>query len=168
MGFSALLVSLALCDGFRLHAAAGSLTAASDRRAAVPQANLFESLGKIADYNKKYFGTAIAGMLDSRTARANHVLFGFGKYADGEAQAAKLKGAIESGAITFADAAKEFSTCPSAAKGGDLGTFKRGMMVTEFDDTVFNEESELNVVYGPVKTQFGHHLIQIVERDAKE
>jgi hypothetical protein len=76
-------------------------------RAAAPQANLFDSLGKIAEYNKKYWGTMAAGMMDGRTARASHVLFGYAKYEkDGEQRAADLKLALDSGEITFADAAK--------------------------------------------------------------
>lgn len=62
---------------------------------------------------------------------------------------------------------QEFSTCPSAAKGGDLGTFKRGAMVPEFDSTVFNDETLLGAVCGPIKTQFGYHLLQVVERSEK-
>ena len=76
-------------------------------RAAAPQANLFDSLGKIAEYNKKYWGTMAAGMMDGRTARASHVLFGYAKYEkDGEQRAADLKLALDSGEITFAAAAK--------------------------------------------------------------
>ena len=107
------------------------------RRTAEPTANLFESLGKIVDYNKKYWSTAASGLFDDRTARASHVLFGFAKYddADGKKRAEDLKVAIESGEISFADAASEFSTCPSAARGGDLGTFKRNAMVPEFDSS---------------------------------
>jgi len=138
------------------------------RRSSVPTANLFDTLGKIADYNKKYWSTAAAGLFDDRTARASHVLFGYAKYDDGETRAADLKVAIESGEISFADAAAEFSTCPSAARGGDLGTFKRGAMVPEFDSMVFDEAVSLGVVCGPVKTQFGYHLVQVAERSAKK
>jgi len=135
-----------------------------------PQANLFESLSKIVDYNKKYFSTALAGMTDDRTARASHVLFGFAKYPaeDGESRAAGLKARIASGEISFADAAKEFSTCPSAARGGDLGTFKRGAMVPEFDEAVFLLDKPLGDVIGPLKTQFGWHLVQVAERSDLE
>ena len=73
-----------------------------------------------------------------------------------------LKDQIEAGA-EFADVAAEFSACPSGKSGGDLGKFGKGQMVPEFDKVVFSEE--LNKVHGPVKTQFGYHLIEITERE---
>ena len=68
---------------------------------------------------------------------------------------------IESGVKTFEDAAKEYSTCPSKAQGGSLGTFGRGQMVKEFDEAVFT--AEVSKVIGPVKTDFGYHLIRVDE-----
>ena len=47
-------------------------------------------------------------------------------------------------------------------EGGGLGSFGPGQMVKEFDDVVFS--GDLNVVHGPVKTQFGYHLLEITER----
>jgi peptidyl-prolyl cis-trans isomerase C len=76
-------------------------------------------------------------------------------------QAEDLKKQIEAGA-DFADLAREHSTCPSGARGGDLGEFSPGQMVREFNDVCFNEE--VGVVHGPVKTQFGHHLIEVTKR----
>ena len=61
------------------------------------------------------------------------------------------------GGTDFAEAAKNSSECPSGAQGGDLGVFSPGQMVREFDDVVFS--AEVGVVHGPVKTQFGYHLI---------
>jgi len=75
----------------------------------------------------------------------------------------KLKEKINSGEISFEDAAKENSTCPSSAEGGDLGSFSQGQMVPEFDKVVFNDE--VGVVHGPVKTQFGYHLLEITSRE---
>ncbi len=72
-----------------------------------------------------------------------------------------LKEQIENGG-DFAAVAAEFSACPSGKSGGDLGKFSKGQMVKEFDDVVFSKE--LNKVHGPVKTQFGYHLIEITER----
>ncbi|MBQ9156918.1 MAG: peptidylprolyl isomerase [Eubacterium sp.] len=63
---------------------------------------------------------------------------------------------------SFEDVAKEKSTCPSSAKGGDLGSFGRGQMVKEFDEAVFNDP-EIGQIMGPVKTQFGWHLIRVDE-----
>ena len=63
----------------------------------------------------------------------------------------------------FAEIAKEHSTCPSGGKGGDLGEFGPGQMVKEFDEVVFS--GELNTVHGPVKTQFGYHLLEITSRE---
>lgn len=137
-------------------------------RCATPVAGLFEDFGKIVEYNSKFLKTAVAGMTDSRTARASHILFGFAKYENGDSMAAEVKSSIESGEVSFADAAAKFSTCPSAQRGGDLGTFKRGAMVPEFDEACFDENVQLgDKVLGPIKTQFGYHLIQVVERSDK-
>ena len=72
-----------------------------------------------------------------------------------------LKKKIEDGA-DFADVSRQHSTCPSGREGGDLGSFTPGQMVREFDQVVFS--ADLGKVHGPVKTQFGYHLIEITER----
>jgi len=72
-----------------------------------------------------------------------------------------LKSQIEAGA-DFADIAKEHSQCPSGKQGGDLGEFGQGQMVPEFDEVVFT--AEVGKVHGPVKTNFGYHLIEITDR----
>jgi len=64
----------------------------------------------------------------------------------------------------FATVAKEYSTCPSSSQGGSLGSFAPGTMVKEFDDVIFDPETELNTVVGPVQTQFGYHLIVVDKR----
>lgn len=88
-------------------------------------------------------------------ATARHILV------DSEARCEELKQQIEAG-TDFADVAKAHSTCPSGRSGGDLGEFGRGQMVKEFDDVVFN--GDLNTVHGPVKTQFGYHLLEVTSR----
>jgi len=90
------------------------------------------------------------------TAKARHILV------NSETDCEKLKQEIEGG-TDFADAAKQHSQCPSGAQGGDLGQFSQGQMVPEFDRVVFNEE--VGKVHGPVKTQFGYHLVEITERN---
>ncbi len=72
-----------------------------------------------------------------------------------------LKNKIEGGA-DFADMAKQHSECPSGNDGGNLGEFSPGQMVPEFDTVVFNDD--VGKVHGPVKTQFGYHLIEITSR----
>ncbi len=72
-----------------------------------------------------------------------------------------LKKQIEDGS-DFADMAKKHSTCPSGKSGGDLGEFGPGQMVPEFDRVVFQEE--VGTVHGPIKTQFGFHLVEITNR----
>jgi len=72
-----------------------------------------------------------------------------------------LKKKIEGG-TDFANVAREHSECPSGKQGGDLGEFSPGQMVREFDDVVFS--AELGQVHGPVRTQFGYHLIEITNR----
>ncbi|MBU2522785.1 MAG: peptidyl-prolyl cis-trans isomerase [Nanoarchaeota archaeon] len=60
---------------------------------------------------------------------------------------------------SFEEVAKEKSLCPSKRKGGSLGWFGRGMMVKEFEEACFN--SKKGQIMGPVKTQFGYHIIRI-------
>lgn len=60
---------------------------------------------------------------------------------------------------TFEDVAKAVSLCPSKKNGGNLGWFTRGRMVKEFDDVCF--KSKKDDIIGPVKTQFGFHIIKI-------
>lgn len=88
-------------------------------------------------------------------ASARHILV------DTEAQCLQLKTEIEAGA-DFGEVAKHKSSCPSRLRGGDLGSFHPGQMVKEFDEVVFS--GELNKVLGPVKTQFGYHLIEVSNR----
>ena len=90
------------------------------------------------------------------TAQARHVLV------PSEENCSDLKDQIEGGA-EFAELAREHSTCPSGRSGGDLGSFGLGMMVPEFDEVVFRDE--LHVVHGPIKTQFGYHLLEITSRE---
>ena len=73
-----------------------------------------------------------------------------------------LKKLIEGGE-DFAEIAKTHSKCPSGRQGGDLGEFGPGQMVKEFDEVVFT--GEVGKVLGPVKTQFGYHLIEITSRN---
>jgi len=90
------------------------------------------------------------------TAAAKHILV------QDEATCQALKDKILSEETTFEEVARDQSLCPSGAKGGDLGTFRQGQMVPEFDKVVFNDE--VGVVHGPVQTQFGYHLLLITNR----
>lgn len=62
----------------------------------------------------------------------------------------------------FADLAKRFSSCPSGKNGGDLSWFGKGMMVKEFEEAAFGGQK--GAVVGPIKTQFGYHLIKILDQ----
>ncbi|AMK13956.1 PpiC-type peptidyl-prolyl cis-trans isomerase [methanogenic archaeon mixed culture ISO4-G1] len=59
----------------------------------------------------------------------------------------------------FAALAKRFSKCPSKSKGGNLGWFGKGDMVPEFEKACF--EGKKGDIVGPIKTQFGYHIIMI-------
>lgn len=88
-------------------------------------------------------------------ASARHILV------DSEAKCLEIKKKIAEGA-DFAEMAKKHSSCPSGRSGGALGSFTPGQMVPEFDRVVFKEA--VGVVHGPVKTQFGFHLVEITSR----
>ena len=102
-----------------------------------------------AAYDAKYKGAA-----PSLEYHAAHILV------DSEAKAKELLGQIQGGAA-FGDVAKANSSDGSAASGGDLGWFGKGAMVKPFEDAVIG--AEVGKVVGPVKTDFGWHLILVTE-----
>ena len=85
-------------------------------------------------------------------ARASHILV------KTEDEANKILKRLADGE-EFDKLARRFSSCPSGKQGGDLGWFGRGMMVPEFEQIAFSEE--VGKVVGPVKTQFGYHVIKV-------
>jgi peptidyl-prolyl cis-trans isomerase C len=88
-------------------------------------------------------------------ARARHILV------SDQDKCERLKKQIESGE-EFAKVAALYSECPSGKDGGDLGEFEPGQMVVEFDNVVFS--NDIGKVHGPIKTEFGYHLIEIISR----
>jgi len=94
-------------------------------------------------------------------ATASHILIKGGG-AETQHKLEDLKVQIGDSPVKFAEAAATYSQCPSASSGGSLGEFGPGAMVKEFDAVVFNQE--VGKVHGPIKTQFGYHLIYINDR----
>lgn len=107
---------------------------------------LFMGLGSFAA------GGFLNPNLDVHEVRASHVLVKTRK------EALQIKKDIESGNITFEDAARQYSLCPSGQNGGDLGYFNRKQMVQPFADTAFDlKEGQIS---DPVGTRFGWHIIK--------
>lgn len=106
---------------------------------------------------KKFYNEHKSEFVSGESVEASHILV------DSEEKAKNLLSDIKSGAISFAEAAKANSSCPSAAEGGSLGKFTRGQMVPEFDAAAFS----MNVgdISEPIKTQFGYHLIHLTAKN---
>ena len=110
---------------------------------------------KVSDEDvKKYYEDNLDRFQQGATVNADHILV------DSEEKALEILAKIESGEVSFGDAAKEYSSCPSGQRGGNLGDFGRGQMVPEFDTAVFELEVG-EITKAPVKTQFGYHLIKL-------
>ena len=78
-----------------------------------------------------------------------------------------IRNKILNGEISFDDAAKIYSADPgSKDQGGNLGYVPRGTFVQEFDKVVFTVEK--NIITEPVKTQYGHHIIEVLERTGEK
>ena len=96
-----------------------------------------------------------AKMEEVTKVKASHILV------SSESEAKALKSEIDEGA-SFEELAKKYSKCPSGKNGGDLGYFRRGQMVKEFENAAF--DTEINKVSDPIKTQFGYHLIKVYDK----
>jgi peptidyl-prolyl cis-trans isomerase C len=115
---------------------------------------------KFYDENPERFKTA-------EQIRVSHILIKPDPNGDPNMSKAAAKSKAEEllkkvkGGADFAELAKANSGCPSAAKGGDLGTFGRGRMVKPFEDAAFalkpGQTSDV------VETQFGYHIIKVTE-----
>lgn len=89
-----------------------------------------------------------------KEVRASHILV------KTEDEANKLRDDINAGKVSFEEAARQVSLCPSGHEGGDLGFFKKGVMVKPFEDAAFGLK-EVGEISNPIETQFGWHLIQL-------
>ncbi len=97
--------------------------------------------------------------------KASHILIKFGSDSlAAEKQINEINAKIKAGE-DFAELAKQFSQDGSAQNGGDLGFFKKGQMVKEFEEAAF--AGDIDKVLGPVKTMFGYHLIKVTEKKSE-
>ena len=117
---------------------------------------VLSSITLTEEEKKAFFEANKSKFNKSETATAKHILV------ENQELATELLGKINSGEMSFEEAASAHSTCPSKDAGGDLGTFPRGQMVPEFEEVVFNMNKE--EIAGPVETQFGFHLIKLEEK----
>ena len=109
---------------------------------------------------KAFYDENQAQFKKGETVSAKHILV------DTVEKCNEVLAVITSGEKTFEEAAKEFSSCPSGQRGGDLGEFGRGQMVPEFEQAAF--DAEIGKVIGPVQTQFGCHLIKVEAKNEAE
>ncbi len=121
-------------------------------------ARALERVKVTEDEIKKFYDENPDQFKGEETVTASHILV------DTEEKANEIRQQLESGKITFEDAAKQYSSCPSAQNGGSLGEFGRGQMVPEFDAACF--EMQPGELRGPVQTQFGYHLIRLDAKNA--
>lgn len=77
-----------------------------------------------------------------------------------------IRDSIESGAASFAEMARQYSEDQSASEGGDLGWFGKGRMVPAFENAAF--DAEPGSLVGPIKSEFGYHLIRVHQRTTKK
>ena len=113
---------------------------------------------KVSDEDaRKFYNENPDKFNEGETVNADHILV------DSKEKALEILEKINSGELSFNEAAQQFSSCPSGQRGGNLGDFGRGQMVSEFDKAVF-EMAEGEITKVPVKTQFGFHLIKLVSK----
>ena len=121
--------------------------------------SLLQEISVSEEAVKEYFEKHQDKFVEPESVRASHILV------EDEAVAETVLKEINEG-LSFEEAAKKYSKCPSNAKGGDLGFFTKGKMVPEFEAAAFNmNEDEISQ---PVKTHFGSHIIKVLEKKATE
>ena len=112
-----------------------------------------EKVNVTDDEVKEYYEKNKENLVEGEKVGASHILV------DSEEKANELLAKINGKEVSFEDAARAESSCPSSENGGNLGEFTRGQMVPEFDEACFS--MSVGEIKGPVKTQFGYHLIKL-------
>lgn len=116
--------------------------------------SLLMNLNVTDEEAKEFYDNNADQFLNPDKVQASHILV------DNSDLCEDILGKIQEGSITFSEAAKEFSSCPSKEKGGDLGFFQRGQMVKEFEDLAFNMPvGDIKTV----KTNFGYHIVKLTD-----
>lgn len=113
---------------------------------------IFEIVDPTEDDLKAYYDENKEVISPNKTYTASHILV------DDEDKANEVYKEIKNG-LNFKEAAKKYSKDPSAASGGSLGTFPKGVMVKEFQDGL--DSLKIGEISKPVKSQFGYHLIYL-------
>ena len=128
--------------------------------------------GDVSDVIKDEDGFKIVKLIESKDGedtyvKASHILINFGTdTAAAKQKADELLKKINDGS-DFGELAFQLSEDPSAKQNrGNLGWFTKGAMVKEFEDASFN--NPVGSVVGPIKTQFGYHIIKIEDKTNKE
>lgn len=109
-----------------------------------------------------------AAFVVPESVKASHILIQVSKDAGdslwkkAQKDLVALRKDILAGKVSFEDAAKNRSDCPSKADGGNLGFFIKGQMVPEFDEVAFS--TKVGEISAPVKTQFGYHIVKVTDK----
>ena len=118
--------------------------------------NMFNNIEVTEEEALLFYNENKSKFLEKESVSAKHILV------KTEEEAKNIKSEIEKGEISFEDAAKKYSSCPSNKEGGDLGNFTKGRMVKEFEEVSFN--LPLDEISDAVKTQFGYHIIKVYNK----
>jgi len=119
-----------------------------------------EDVSAFYETNKDKFQT-------DESVAVRHILIGCAQDSDevahekAQAEAQEIHEQLIGGG-DFAELAREKSSCPSSAKGGELGSVPRGQTVPEFEQAAFAQA--LDEIGPVVKTAFGYHIIQVTDK----
>lgn len=116
---------------------------------------LFSTITITPEETRNYYDENKEQFEQAESIRASHILV---ESAD---KANQIIAELQNG-LSFADAAQQYSSCPSNAQGGDLGFFTQGRMVPEFEEAAFALDTD--EVSAPVETQFGFHVIKVTDK----
>jgi parvulin-like peptidyl-prolyl isomerase len=125
----------------------------------------FVADAKNQDAIKTYYDQKASDYNKGEEVQARHILIR--ETEGGLKKADEVLAEIKAGKINFQDAAKKYSSDTSnAPKGGDLGFFGRGVMDAAFETAAFGLQKKGDITQAPVKSSFGFHLIELVDRKA--
>lgn len=131
-------------------------------------ANILPTINVTEDEIKSFFKANADKYQNQQQREASHILIAASKNAPpvekakAKAKAEDVLNQIRKNPKQFEELAKKYSQDPeSAKKGGDLGSFGRGMMVKPFDDAVFS--MKVNEISNIVESDFGYHIIKLTK-----